>query len=104
MVNAVPDNEKYQAYNIYIAKVSSLLGITKTRAIFESAMQKLSEKEVLILGRKYASLEKNLGETDRARAIFTFISQSTDPKDDIKGLWAEWEAFEVECGDKETYK
>jgi hypothetical protein len=29
---------------MYIAKVSKLLGITKTRAIFEAALQKLNEK------------------------------------------------------------
>ena len=32
-----------------------------------------------------------MGEIERARAIFTYISQFTDPKDDRKGLWAEWE-------------
>lgn len=47
MVNVIPDEERYEAYNIYIAKVSKLLGITKTRAIFEAALQKLNEKEIL---------------------------------------------------------
>jgi hypothetical protein len=41
MVNNVPVEERYQAYTIYISKVSKMLGITKTRAIFESALQKL---------------------------------------------------------------
>lgn len=34
MVNAVPINEKAQAYIIYICKVAKMLGITKTRTIF----------------------------------------------------------------------
>ena len=32
-----------QTYNVYIAKVAKLLGVTKTRTIFEAALQKLSE-------------------------------------------------------------
>jgi hypothetical protein len=42
MVNTVPLSERSQAYIIYICKVAKLLGITKTRAIFEAALQKLS--------------------------------------------------------------
>ncbi len=34
MVMNVDEKEKVNAYNIYIAKVSQYLGITKTRAIF----------------------------------------------------------------------
>lgn len=47
MVNNIPDDQKYEGFNIYIAKVSKLLGITKTRAIFDAALQKLNEKESL---------------------------------------------------------
>ena len=35
MVEAVPYEKKEQAFYIYISKVSSFLGITKTRTIFE---------------------------------------------------------------------
>lgn len=82
MIEAVPKPEKYQAYSIYINKVTKLLGITKTRAIFDSAMQNLTEKEVLKIGSKYAQLEQNLGEIERARSVYTYISQFTDPRDD----------------------
>lgn len=61
MVNAVKDDERYECYSIYIAKVAGLLGITKTRAIFESALQKLKEEEILLMALKYADLEKNMG-------------------------------------------
>ncbi len=44
MVNSVPKESKFRAYNIYIAKVAKLLGVTKTRTIFEIALQKLTEK------------------------------------------------------------
>jgi hypothetical protein len=56
MVNNVPNEDRYQAFNIYIAKVSKLLGITKTRAIFESALQSLSDKEIIEMGRRYADI------------------------------------------------
>ena len=56
MANSVPEDERYQAYSIYIAKVSKLLGITKTRAIFDAALKKLTEKEIIFLGRQYANL------------------------------------------------
>lgn len=104
MANSVPEDERYQAYSIYIAKVSKLLGITKTRAIFDAALKKLTEKEIIFLGRQYANLQIKMGQLDRARGIYTYISQFTDPKDDTKGLWQEWSAFEVENGDKNTYK
>jgi len=82
MVKAVPISERFQAYSIYISKVAKLLGITKTRPVFEAALKNLTEKEVLDIGQRYADLETNLGEIERARAVFTYISQFTDPRDD----------------------
>jgi pre-mRNA-splicing factor SYF1 len=104
MVNKVRKEERAQAYCVYICKVAKILGITKTRAIFEAALQKLSEKEILSIGREYAKLEMNLGEIERSRAVYVYISQFTDPRDDMESLWEEWQTFEVEHGDKETYK
>ena len=57
-----------------------MLGITKTRAIFEVALQKLKEKEILSIGRQYADIETKMGEIERARAIYIYISQFTSPK------------------------
>lgn len=93
MVKAVPQQERFAAYSAYIAKVAKLLGVTKTRAIFESALQHLKEGEILEVGRKYAELEANLGEIERARAVLAHISQFSDPRDDSDALWADWEKF-----------
>jgi pre-mRNA-splicing factor SYF1 len=90
MVRAVPQEQRFRAYSVYTAKVAKLLGVTKTRPIFESALQALQEAEILLLGRKYAELETNLGEIERARAVLGHISQFTDPRDDSEGLWADW--------------
>jgi pre-mRNA-splicing factor SYF1 len=38
MVFNVDYKDKMEAYNIYIAKVGTYLGITKTRAVFEVAI------------------------------------------------------------------
>ena len=67
-----------------------MLGITKTRAIFESALQKLKEAEILLMALKYADLEKNMGEIDRARGVYIYASQFSDPDDDVEHLWAQW--------------
>jgi pre-mRNA-splicing factor SYF1 len=95
LVRAVPAQQRFQAYSIYITKVAKLLGITKTRPVFEHALRNLGSKELLLIGRKYAELETNLGEIERARAILGHISQFTDPRDDVDGLWLDWEKFEV---------
>lgn len=47
MVQEVPYEEKVKAYNLYIAKVAELLGITKTRKIFEKSIQTLEENELI---------------------------------------------------------
>lgn len=49
-------------------------------------------------------METNLGEIERARGVLAHISQFTDPRDDSDALWADWEKFEVEYGDKDSYK
>lgn len=56
MVKAVPVKEKYDAYSIFISKIAKLLGVSKTRAVFENALQHLPEDEVLVMGRKYADI------------------------------------------------
>ncbi len=90
MVKAVAQPQKFKAYSIYIVKVSKLLGVTKTRPIFQSALQNLKEAQILIMGRRYAELQTNLGEIERARGILGYISQFSDPRDDTDSLWADW--------------
>lgn len=47
MVYNVPYEEKLETYNIYIAKVALYLGITKTRPVFESAIENLKEQDLI---------------------------------------------------------
>ena len=87
MVAHVDPKYKMQAYNIYIAKVSHYLGITKTRPVFENAIENLPEKEKVQMGLRLAHLERKLSEIDRARAIYMHISQYSDPRFDDYDLW-----------------
>lgn len=48
MVFNVEYKDKMQAYNIYIAKVGTYLGITKTRAVFEVKIINISNKIFLL--------------------------------------------------------
>lgn len=47
MVDEVPYNQKLETYNLYIAKVAQLLGVTKTRRIFQKAIDSLEEEELI---------------------------------------------------------
>jgi pre-mRNA-splicing factor SYF1 len=50
----------------------------------------LKEDEIIPMATKYADLEKNMGEIDRARGVYIYASQFTDPRDDAERLWAIW--------------
>jgi pre-mRNA-splicing factor SYF1 len=51
-------------------------------------------------------MEKNLGEIDRARAIYMHLSQYYNPKvaELEERFWKVWEEFETMHGSEETYK
>ena len=52
---------------------------------------------------RFASLERKLGEIDRARAIYAHASQFCDPRVNPK-FWAEWNTFEIETGSEDTFR
>jgi pre-mRNA-splicing factor SYF1 len=52
---------------------------------------------------KYAELERNLGEIDRARAIFVFASNYADPRSD-PDFWKKWKDFEIQHGNEDTFR
>ncbi|KAI3923984.1 hypothetical protein MKW92_021204 [Papaver armeniacum] len=87
-VQAVPDKEKLQMYETYIASAPKLHGahcVRKIREIFEQAIKsEMPSEDVKTMCMKYADFEKSLGETDRARAIYVFLSQFADPPSDDK--------------------
>ncbi|KAF5742242.1 putative XPA-binding protein [Tripterygium wilfordii] len=101
---AVPNNEKLSMYEIYIARAAEIFGVPKTREIYEQAIESgLPDKDVKIMCLKYAELEKNLGEIDRARGIYVFASQFADPRSDAE-FWNKWHEFEVQHGNEDTFR
>ncbi|CAN0877386.1 Pre-mRNA-splicing factor SYF1 [Linum grandiflorum] len=94
-IKAVPSNERLEMYEIYIARATEIFGVPKTREIYEQAIEfGLREKDVKTKCMRYAELEKNLGEIDRARGIYEYASQFADPRSD-QVFWSKWHDFEV---------
>ena len=81
------EEDKQRAYETFIAKVSSYLGITRTRPIYEKAMENFKGKLFILFGLRYAKLEKKLGEIDRARQIFNYLGPMVDPELDHHQFW-----------------
>ncbi|KAL6206953.1 hypothetical protein ACLB2K_024198 [Fragaria x ananassa] len=101
---AVPNNEKLSMYEIYIARAAEIFGIPKTREIYEQAIESgLPDKDVKTMCLKYAELEKSLGEIDRARGVYIFASQFSDPRSDAE-FWNKWHEFEVQHGNEDTFR
>ena len=58
------------------------------------------------MGLRFANIERKIGEIERARSIYTHLSQFCNPSSktgDGSSLWKIWEKFEVTHGDQDTY-
>ncbi|CAG8631126.1 11010_t:CDS:10, partial [Paraglomus occultum] len=101
--SAVSDEDRFEMFNLYIAKASANFGVTYTREIYEHAIEVLPDREAKEMGLKYAELERKLGEIDRARALYAHASQFCDPRID-PNFWQTWHDFEVKHGNEDTFK
>jgi pre-mRNA-splicing factor SYF1 len=90
-------------FNVYIAKAASNYGLPATRAIYERALSALPPGPTSKLCLRFASLERKLGEVDRARAVYAHGAQFADPRVSPE-YWAAWNAFEVDAGSEETFR
>lgn len=66
-------------------------------------MEVLPDKQTAEMCLRFASMERKLGEIDRARAIYAHASQFCDPRVNPK-FWAEWNSFEIETGSEDTFR
>lgn len=64
-----------QMYEVLVAKTTSNFGLPATRAVYEKAIEVLPDKQTAEMCLRFASLERKLGEIDRARAIYAHGSQ-----------------------------
>jgi pre-mRNA-splicing factor SYF1 len=80
-------------YTVYIAKATANFGLPATRPIYERALETLPDRQTAEMCRRFAALERKLGEIDRARAIYAHASQFCDPRSHAE-FWQEWNQFE----------
>ena len=72
-------------------------GVTKTRPIFQLAVERLPEDQSREMSLRFAQMERSLGEIDRARAIYAHCAEICDPR--VHGqFWETWKDFEVDWG------
>ncbi|KAL5704901.1 hypothetical protein ACHQM5_023263 [Ranunculus cassubicifolius] len=101
---SVPDNEKMSMFEVYILRAAEIFGVPKTREIYEKAIESgLPNKDAKTMCLKYAELEKSLGEIDRTRAVYIYLSQFADPRSDID-FWSKWHEFEIQHGNEDTFR
>ena len=103
MCQKVPMEEKYTAYQLFIAKTTKYLGQTATRDIYQSAIQELSDVPATQLCLDFAKMETSLQEIDRARAVMTYGAQMADPRRNDE-YWKQWNEFEIAHGNEETFR
>jgi len=95
--------EQGEVYNIYLRKAAEIYGVTRTRQIYEKAIETLKEGEARDMCVRFAELETKLGEIDRARAIYSHASQMCDPRTTPE-FWQTWKDFEVKHGNEDTLR
>lgn len=95
--------DQFELFNIYIKKASELFGITYTRQIYEIAIAELPDDEAREMCIKFASMERKLGEIDRARAIYAHSSNFADPRTCVE-FWSIWKEFEMKHGNEDTIR
>ena len=95
--------DQFELFNVYIKKAAELFGITYTRQIYEIAISELPDDEAREMCIKFASMERKLGEIDRARAIYSHSSQFADPRT-CQEFWNIWKEFEMQHGNEDTIR
>lgn len=98
------DMLKFNLYKIFIYKTELFYGATKTRVIYERAIQELNDDSTCSMCIEFAAMETKLGEIDRARVIYIHASQYVDPKKDQHKFWTHWRNFEELYGNEDTFR
>ena len=103
MCRKVPKDEKFTAYQLYIAKTTKYLGLTATREIYQEAIEALEDTPAAQLCLDFAKMETTLQEIDRSRAVLTYGAQMADPRRNPE-YWKTWNEFEIAHGNEETFR
>jgi pre-mRNA-splicing factor SYF1 len=90
-------------YCVYLQKTEEYFGVVATRPVYEKALAAVPDDKVRHISLRFAEMERQLGELDRARAIFVHGSQTCDPKRH-GDFWGAWREFELQHGNEVTFK
>lgn len=99
---AAPANRQFELYLVFIEKVRVAHGLSATRAIYQSAIEHLSDEDSKRICIRFAEMETQLGEIDRARQIYSYCSQFCDPRITEVKFWNKWMVFETRFGNVEN--
>ncbi|KNC48691.1 uncharacterized protein AMSG_00468 [Thecamonas trahens ATCC 50062] len=102
-VDVVPTADAQEIYTRWIKAAAGVHGVSATRPIYEQAIAKLNDSGARAMSLKYAQLELAMGDLVRARALYAHASQFCPPDRD-KAFWAEWEKFESNHGNEDTFR
>ncbi|KAI0988526.1 hypothetical protein GJ496_004479 [Pomphorhynchus laevis] len=102
-VDAVPVEQKFEIFEMYIQRTAEHKGITATREVYEKAIESLNDSDSRVMCLRYSDLETKLGEIDRARAIYLHCSQICDPRI-TQNFWQTWKDFETKHGTEDTLR
>ncbi|KAJ2828003.1 pre-mRNA-splicing factor syf1 [Coemansia erecta] len=99
----VAGTDRLEMYRFYVAKTAELVGVAHTRAVYERGIEELGDADAMQLGMEFAQTELQLGEIDRARALFAYAAQFADPRTAPR-VWQRWHDFEVQHGSEDSFK
>lgn len=101
--SAVADQDRFSVFALYVQRAAEFFGVTRTREIYEKAIEALPDVGAREMCLRFAELERLLGEIDRARAIFTHGAQFANPTTEPV-YWQKWRTFEVDHGNEDTFR
>ena len=96
-------DSKLQLWDLAIEKTKSHFGLEAARPLFEECITVVPSDRSSSYIISFAEVEVILGEVVRAREILKYGSTLLPPVRNGM-LWSYWETFELNNGDKQTYK
>lgn len=102
-LDVIDDKSKPEVFEILLQKTLTHFGAPSTRSIYTRALETLPPTKSINFVLKFAQTEKQLHEYSRVRAILQHGAMLQSPSKSQQ-LWDWWSQFEVENGDKDTYK
>ncbi|AMD22500.1 HHL270Cp [Eremothecium sinecaudum] len=94
---------KCSLWKICLITCRENLGDINSRYLYEECIQALPNSKCTNFVLDFAKMEESLEEYARVRSILTFGAKLLHPTNNV-ALWEYWEEFELNNGNKETYK